>query len=173
MFVFQRMWLCVPAVVVALMSLDRWRVLFSDSECIRPWCFCPYDNYRSINTFSKCVCVYIYIYIYIGMFYFEDYISEDSWVGEVWAGSSCCSWDSIQFQSWSSDLWPSSTNEYEAAFTSAVTLAASARAVQVSDQRWWQGQWWCHSGISHYRSGKHFKVIFLGPYNTEYLIKMK
>ena len=36
MFVFQRMWLCVPAVVVALMSLDRWRVLFSDSECIRP-----------------------------------------------------------------------------------------------------------------------------------------
>ena len=33
-------------------------------------------------------------------------------------------------------MWPSSTNEYEAAFTSAVTLTASARAVQVSDQRW-------------------------------------
>ena len=36
MFVFQRMWLCVPVVVVALTSLDRLRVLFSDSECIRP-----------------------------------------------------------------------------------------------------------------------------------------
>ena len=64
MFVFQRMWLCVPVVVVALMSLDWLRVLFSDSECIRPWCFCPCDNCRSINTFSK----YIYIYIWYVLF---------------------------------------------------------------------------------------------------------